>query len=106
MRRFSIAILVVLIVSILFLFVGCTTQEKTEAEIKQEQIETELEEWCELEFVEDYGYYSIYAHKKTGVCYMQYFGSYKCALTVMLNADGSPVTIEQIQKDCGVMPND
>ena len=105
MRRVLTALFVALIISILFLFIGCSHIE-TEAEIKQRQTESQLEEWCEFEFVENYGYYSIYAHKKTGVCYMQYFGSYRCALTVMLNADGSPVTLEQIQQDCGALPND
>ena len=43
-------------------------------------------------------YYSI--DKKTGVVYLHYDAFYKHALTVMLNADGTPVTAEQLGIDC------
>ena len=43
----------------------------------------------------DYGY-SYLVDKNTGVVYLMYYGYYRTAITVMLNADGTPVTADQI----------
>lgn len=42
----------------------------------------------------DVYYYSI--DRNTGVVYLSYNSSYRHAITVMLNADGTPVTAEQL----------
>ena len=51
-----------------------------------------------LKFENDigYGHYSYIVDKNTGVVYLEYDGCRRHALTVMLNADGTPVTAEQI----------
>ena len=46
----------------------------------------------------EYYYYSI--DRNTGVVYLNYDSSYRHAITVMLNADGTPVTGEQLGIDC------
>jgi len=43
----------------------------------------------------NYGYYYA-VDKRTGVVYLEYEGFYRHAITVMLNADGTPVTAEQL----------
>ena len=43
----------------------------------------------------DYGY-SYLVDKNTGVVYLKYYGHRSTAITVMLNADGTPVTADQI----------
>lgn len=44
--------------------------------------------------VSDYYYYSI--DRNTGVVYLNYDSFHRHAITVMLNADGTPVTAEQL----------
>ena len=39
-------------------------------------------------------YYTI--DKRTGVVYLSYDGFYRHAITIMLNADGTPVTADQL----------
>ena len=51
----------------------------------------------DLEKVMDGYYYSI--DRNTGVMYLSYNSYYRHAITVMLNADGTPVTAEQIGID-------
>ena len=41
-------------------------------------------------------HYSYIVDKNTGVVYLEYDGYYRHALTVMLNADGTPITAEQL----------
>lgn len=48
--------------------------------------------------VSNYYYYSI--DRNTGVVYLNYDSYYRHAITVMLNADGTPVTAEQLGIDC------
>ena len=46
--------------------------------------------------------FSYLIDKRTGVVYLVYYaGQYKIGMTVMLNADGSPVTYDQILSDGG-----
>lgn len=45
----------------------------------------------------DYYYYFI--DKNTGVMYLNYDSYYRHSITVMLNADGTPVTAEQLGID-------
>ena len=40
-------------------------------------------------------YYYI-VDNNTGVVYLMVDGAYRCALSVMLNSDGTPVTIDQL----------
>lgn len=47
--------------------------------------------------VSHYYYYSI--DRNTGVVYLNYDSYYRHAITVMLNADGTPVTVEQLGID-------
>ena len=47
--------------------------------------------------VSNYYYYSI--DRNTGVVYLNYDSYYRHAITVMLNADGTPVTAEQLGID-------
>ena len=47
--------------------------------------------------ISDYYYYSI--DRNTGVVYLNYDSYYRHAITVMLNADGNPVTAEQLGID-------
>lgn len=51
----------------------------------------------ELGKVMDGYYYSI--DRNTGVMYLSYNSYYRHAITVMLNADGTPVTAEQLGID-------
>ena len=44
--------------------------------------------------ISDYYYYSI--DRNTGVVYLNYVSNYIHSITVMLNADGTPVTTEQL----------
>jgi hypothetical protein len=46
----------------------------------------------------DYYYYII--DRNTGVVYLSYDSYRRHAITVMLNADGTPVTAEQLGIDC------
>ena len=46
----------------------------------------------------EYYYYSI--DRNTGVMYLSYNSYHRHAITVMLNADGTPVTAEQLGIDC------
>ena len=48
--------------------------------------------------ISDYYYYSI--DRNTGVVYLNFDSYYRHAITVMLNADGTPVTAEQLGIDC------
>ena len=41
-------------------------------------------------------YYTYIVDKNTGVVYLEYDSFYRHALTVMLNADGTPVIAEQL----------
>ena len=41
-------------------------------------------------------YYAYIVDKNTGVVYLEYDAYYRHALTVMLNADGTPITAEQL----------
>ena len=43
-------------------------------------------------------YYSL--DRNTGVVYLNYVSNYIHSITVMLNADGTPVTAEQLGIDC------
>ena len=46
--------------------------------------------------------FSYLIDERTGVVYLVYYaGQYKIGMTVMLNADGSPVTYDQILSDGG-----
>ena len=47
--------------------------------------------------ISDYYYYSI--DRNTGVAYLNHVASYTHAITVMLNADGTPVTAGQLGID-------
>ena len=47
--------------------------------------------------ISNYYYYSI--DRNTGVVYLNYDSYYRHAITVMLNADGTPVTAEQLGID-------
>ena len=42
------------------------------------------------------GCYAYIVDKNTGVVYLEYGALYRHALTVMLNADGTPITAEQL----------
>lgn len=42
------------------------------------------------------GCYAYIVDKNTGVVYLEYDAVYRHALTVMLNADGTPITAEQL----------
>lgn len=46
--------------------------------------------------LEDDEHYKYIVDKNTGVVYLEYDGYYRHALTVMLNADGTPITAEQL----------
>ena len=46
---------------------------------------------------ENNSYYTYIVDKNTGVVYLEYDAKYRHALTVMLNADGTPVTAEQLR---------
>ena len=47
--------------------------------------------------ISNYYYYSI--DRNTGVVYLSYVGNYIHSITVMLNADGTPLTAEQLGID-------
>jgi hypothetical protein len=47
--------------------------------------------------ISNFYYYSI--DRNTGVVYLNYVASYIHSITVMLNADGTPVTAEQLGID-------
>ena len=42
------------------------------------------------------GYYNYLVDQRTGVVYMEYFGERRYGITVMLNADGTPVLASEI----------
>ena len=44
-----------------------------------------------------YNYYYI-VDENTGVVYLQFDGNRRAGITVMLNIDGTPVTVDQIRK--------
>ena len=46
--------------------------------------------------LENNGCYTYIVDKNTGVVYLEYDACYRHALTVMLNADGTPITAEQL----------
>lgn len=43
--------------------------------------------------------YCYLIDENTGVVYLEYHGTEKAAITVMLNADGTPVTAQQLEID-------
>lgn len=42
--------------------------------------------------------YSIFEERETGVCYLEYKGSYGRGITVMLNPDGTPRTWGEMEE--------
>lgn len=42
--------------------------------------------------------YDVVVHVETGVLYVSGWGSYSSCLTVILNADGTPMTYDQFKK--------
>ena len=82
------AIALIILIATCLHFAACTAQ--TEEEYREYKRQSE---WCGFERITSDGVHTIYAHKATGVCYM--FGNYG-SLTVMLNPDGTAVTIDQI----------
>ena len=48
--------------------------------------------------IDPYNYYYL-VDNKTGVVYLQFDGFRRAGITVMLNPDGTPVTIDQIRKE-------
>lgn len=94
MRRRTIAIISLIIV--LSMLTGC----KEGQSLQKQSYSTELELPDVSLLAEDWGRYS-YAYvidNKTGVVYLQFRGNYKAGITVMLNPDGTPVTVDQIKK--------
>ena len=84
------AIALIILIAACLIFLSCTTTEQAETE--------QYAEWREFEIITtNYERSQIMVHKKTGVCYIRYLTDYYSALSVMLNADGTPITIDQIK---------
>lgn len=48
--------------------------------------------------VESYDYFYV-VDNATGVVYLQFYGYSRAGITVALNADGTPITVEQLETD-------
>lgn len=77
--------LVILLISCSLLCSGCQAEKITRTNIRE--IDSGMSG------------YSYIIDERTGVVYLKYSVSYKCALTVMLNADGTPITSNQLELD-------
>ena len=78
--------LAILIISISLLCVGCSDYDvSTHSRVS---VTTYDSMWSNYQYVVD---------NNTDVVYLMYLDSDKCGLTVMLNADGTPVTGKQLE---------
>ncbi len=84
--------------SIALLLCGCGISDTAEEVTKAiEEVEEETQYLTpSMKRINSYRSYSYLVDENTGVVYLEYNTTYRHAITVMLNADGTPITAEQL----------
>ena len=75
---------------ICFIFVGCETEYKATANETKRFIEIESDLEMDSSGITVRGN-TIYVDKETGVMYLVFYGAKRAGITVLLNADGTPM---------------
>jgi len=91
------AILLVGLIAILFLLAGCDGG-KAIPENGYSDIYSKPDMKFLAKDVEHYDYFYV-VDNATGVVYLQFSGYRRAGITVALNADGTPITVEQIEME-------
>lgn len=88
----KIIAIILSVLFICFIFVGCSeTKEEVSPEDKPYRFVV-VDDMAEYDNSGTYIHRSvIYADKETGVMYLMLYGSYRAGITVLLNADGTPM---------------
>lgn len=89
---FTIMLLLGALVVFGVMFTGCAPAE----EIESEYVPVHFSKISETK-IEGIGY-DVVVHVETGVLYVSGYGTYSSCLTVILNADGTPMTYDQFKK--------
>ena len=91
-------VVAVLIGVLIFCFAGCEMVETDAGTVKRTVYNTRPEMECS-NGLDMFSNWSYAIDKSTGVVYIVYRTSEKFAITVALNADGTPVTAKQLEID-------
>ena len=96
MKKRIIAI-IILLVFVIFILVGCASDaERGETVISGTGLVPDLTVYSNTANYDSSPVYYYVVDNRTGVVYLAFETIYKGDITVMLNADGTPVTIDQI----------
>lgn len=75
-------------------FSGCSIKNTSEGQVDTScEITPNITSFSNNHYGFEY-YYIV--DNNTDVVYLMVFGAYRCALSVMLNPDGTPVTVDQL----------
>lgn len=89
----GVVLAVVVLAVVVLLTGGCSGAEAVAQAAEGEPFEGRLE-WHETGAKSTY----VLVDRETGVCYV---ARYKCGMSVMVGADGEPVTVDEIGEDDG-----
>ena len=88
-------ILLASLITVLFLLVGCDEGKRGSEMGYSDRYDTPNIRTLAND-IYNYKYFYV-IDKNTGVVYLQFSGDRKAGITVMLNANGTPITVEQIE---------
>ena len=89
-------IVIICLTAMLFMLTGCKEgQSRSTSGYSSEYIAPDISALAKD--LDTYNYYYV-LDNNTGVIYLQFNGFNRAGITVALNADGTPVTIDQIKR--------